>query len=243
MRSAKTSMKPILILQHAANDWPDYFETFLKSRELPYMVVNAGMDEPVPQLVSGFGGLAVMGGAMGANDEALFPFLKQEYQLIEQALKAALPVIGHCLGGQMLARALGGTVSHAKTKEVGWHAVEPQYSPTARNWLGAGSFMAMQWHYDEFTLPAGAEPLATSLYCPQQAFLYDGIHLGMQFHIEAQAQKIERWIADVRSDKSMPNESNIHSNERIRADTQQWASKSAAMADRIYTRWLNGLPA
>jgi GMP synthase-like glutamine amidotransferase len=236
-------MKPILILQHAADDWPDYFETFLIARRCPYLVINTGMHEPLPERLTGFGGLAVMGGAMGANDEALFPTMTQEYRLIDQALQTSIPVIGHCLGGQMLARALGATVSQAKNKEVGWQTVVPNHSPAANEWLGRHSFQAMQWHYDEFALPTGAQALAASLYCQQQAFVYGGIHLGMQFHIEAQAKKIERWVADVRSEKSAPNGSNIHSNERIRSDTQQWASQSAAMADRIYAKWLNGLSA
>lgn len=234
-------MKPVLILQNANNDWPDYFEEFLKGASFPYVVVNAGQGQCLPARLDDYSGFGLMGGAMGANDETLYPHLASAYVLLKQAIDEKIPVMGHCLGGQMLARALGATVSQAKLPEIGWHEIRPTNSELASHWLGLSPsrpFKSMQWHYDEFSLPSNATLLAASQYGAHQAFVSQEIFLGMQFHIEARAEKITAWLADERSSASIPNGLNCHDDGRIQADTQEWEPRAKWVADHIYGRWL-----
>lgn len=233
-------MKPILILQNASNDGPDYFEAYLQSTATAYHVVNIGQGQALPLSLHAYGGFALMGGAMGANDESLYPHLTQAYALLQQAIAERIPVIGHCLGGQMLAKALGASVTtRPNQKEVGWHEVTSLDSELALEWLGAAKFQTMQWHYDVFSLPQGASLLASSRLCPHQAFVAHDIFLGMQFHIEARGQKINIWVDEVRSDASEPDGIHCHDDARIRFDTEQFAAQARTVADHIYGRWLN----
>jgi GMP synthase-like glutamine amidotransferase len=234
-------MKPVLILQNANNDGPDYFEDYLVHQSVPYQIVNAAQGQALPQTMAMHSGFALMGGPMGANDEAEFAHLTQAYVLLDQALAQGIPVIGHCLGGQMLARALGGTVSKARTLEVGWHPVTPMKSARTEEWLGDNTFYTMQWHYDEFSLAPGAQLLASSPYAPHQAFVAEGKFLGMQFHIEARAAKIDTWLDEVRSPASLPNGLNCHDDVRIKSDSKALAAQAKHLADRIYARWLQCL--
>ena len=234
-------MKPVLILQNANNDGPDYFEDYLATHEIPFQIVNAAQGQSLPKGLVGYSGFGLMGGPMGANDEAEFPFLTQAYALLGEALAQGVPVIGHCLGGQMLAKALGATVGKARTLEVGWHPVTPVESPQAAEWLGENTFYTMQWHYDAFSLPPSAHLLASSPYAPHQAFVLGDKFLGMQFHIEARAEKIITWLEEVRSPASQANGLNCHDDTRIKADSKALAGQARAMADRIYARWLKGL--
>lgn len=234
-------MKPVLILQNANNDGPDYFEDYLHRQKIPCQVVNAAQGQLLPSSLENYSGFGLMGGPMGANDEAEFPHLTHAYALLDQALAQGVPVIGHCLGGQLLAKAMGGSVAKARNQEVGWHPVTPMASRRAEEWLGMAPFHAMQWHYDEFSLPVGAELLASSPFAPHQAFVVGDLFLGMQFHIEARAPKIDAWLDEVRSDASAPNGLNCHDDTRIKADSMALAGQAQVVADRIYGRWLRSL--
>jgi GMP synthase-like glutamine amidotransferase len=136
------------------------------------------------------GGLIVLGGEMGVHDSALYPFLADEVALLAGAHERGLPVLGLCLGAQLLAAALGAEVRARRCSEIGWlevsHLVEdPVLGPPGRR-------RQFQWHYDSFELPAGANRLASSSKCPNQAFRI-GRSYGLQFHPEASAEIVEGW--------------------------------------------------
>jgi GMP synthase-like glutamine amidotransferase len=136
----------------------------------------------------------VLGGEMSANDP--LPSLRQAEDLIRQAMAAGKPVIGHCLGGQLMARALGARVGDSPAPEVGWQALDIVDSDLARAWFGQRRRATVfQWHFEAFELPPGATLLAASAACPHQAFAI-GPHLGMQFHIEVDAEKVLHWSGE-----------------------------------------------
>lgn len=234
-------MKPVLILQHQHADGPSYLATWLARAGRPFELRNTEAGDDFPASIEAYGGLAILGGAMGANDE--LPSLRQAERLIVQSVDRGRPVIGHCLGGQLMARALGATVTASPRPEIGWQPLEIRDTPAARAWFGgAGPMHVYHWHHDAFALPRGAEWLAASQACPVQAFAL-GPHLAMQFHVEIDAEKAERWSHD-RDERYLAclHEPTVQAGEAMRADTARRLAAQQALADRLYARWAGAFP-
>jgi GMP synthase (glutamine-hydrolysing) len=148
-----------------------------------------GIDVRAPDL------LVVLGGPIGVYEQDLYPFLTDELRLIERRLAAGRPLLGVCLGAQLIAHALGARVYPGKTKEIG-------FAPVALTDAGGGSALAplnpdvavLHWHGDTFDLPAGAVRLASTGLTPNQAFAAGDAVLGLQFHAEVDWREIERWL-------------------------------------------------
>jgi GMP synthase (glutamine-hydrolysing) len=173
----------VLVLQHLLEDGPGYLGRWLDRQGIRWQVCCAEAGELYPPSVRGWRALAVLGGAWSANDER--PSLRQTEALICEADALGIPVLGHCLGGQLIARAFGGRVQRLPQPEVGWLPIQRHDTPAARAWLGdAPESVVYQWHQDGFVeLPPGAELLASSPACAHKAFALRQ-HLAMQFHIE-----------------------------------------------------------
>jgi GMP synthase-like glutamine amidotransferase len=154
-----------------------------------------------------------------------------------------MPVFGHCLGGQLMSRALGGQVTAAPHAEIGWSQVDVQDDPLARHWLGAASFPVFQWHSDTFSVPAAARLIATGAHCHRQAFAIGTAHIGVQFHCEINRHKIESWLSPPESDDidRFTGSPAVHWPEAIRAATDMHLAEGQRMAAHIYDRWLERL--
>ena len=159
-------MKPVVIFRHAPTEGPGYFATYLSRNGVPWEIVKIDEGEPVPHDVKAFSGLAFMGGPMSVNDA--LPWIAAVLDLIRSALEADIPVVGHCLGGQLMARALGGTVTRHPIKEIGWGEITPTRTSLAKRWLGDDltSFTGFHWHGESFSIPAGAERVLSALCVP-----------------------------------------------------------------------------
>lgn len=229
----------VLILQHMTDDGPSFLATWLQQQGIAFEVRNAQAGDLCPDTLGDHAALAVLGGAMSANDD--LPFLRGCERLIREAVASDRPVIGHCLGGQLIARALGATVQASPAPEIGWHAID--LTPAAAGWFGTGVNTAtvFQWHYESFALPPGAVLLAGNTACPHQAYAI-GPHLGMQFHIEVDAPKLHRWFSDFDPEEAalLGGVPTLHPVERMRADTERHLSASQALAARLYARWWSG---
>lgn len=230
-------MKPVLILQHLGSDGPAYLGTWLAQQCLAFDVFDTEAGHGYPADLNGYGALAILGGEMSANDA--LPSLRQAERLFLQALTSGVPTLGHCLGGQLMARALGAPVTAAAVPEIGWQAVQVADTAAASAWFGPpGEHRVFGWHSETFALPAGAELLAGSAACPHQAFAL-GPHLAMQFHVEADAEKIDRWAQDADAqddiDQRLPT---VQGPATMRAGIATHLAGQQALADRIYTRWL-----
>ncbi len=234
-------MAPILILQNNVADGPSYLATWLQRQGVAMDVRCSERGEAFPAGMAGFGALAILGGEMSVNDP--LPELRRAEDLIRQSMAAGLPVIGHCLGGQLMARALGATVGASPAPEIGWTEVAVDDTAVARDWLGDAPLATVfEWHYEAFDLPVGAQHLAGSAHCPNQAFAL-GRHLAMQFHVELDEPKLNVWL-DV-LDKSYAevaqrHPESIQSVAAMRAAQQQHLRAQQQMADRLYARWLAG---
>jgi GMP synthase-like glutamine amidotransferase len=231
-------MKPVLILQHLTQDGPAYLQTWLQRAGVPAVVVNSEAGEAFPDNVDGYAALAVLGGEMSANDD--LPSLRQAERLILDAMAADRPVLGHCLGGQLMARALGATVAEARAPEIGWHMLQVHPRPESRSWFGdVSEALVFQWHYDAFALPAGAQWLAQSDACAHQAFSI-GAHLAMQFHIELDAPKLRAWAKahDPRFGAAQQ-AATVQSAAQMLDDADHRLARQQELANRIYERWLS----
>jgi len=153
-------------------------------------------DEPLPE-IGEIDALAIMGGPMNVYQHRDFPWLVPEKRFIEQALRAQIPIIGICLGAQLIADVLGAKVVQNPQIEIGWHEVRLTDGGRAEA-ICAGlpeRFTAFSWHGDTFAIPAGAVHLASSEACVNQAFVYNSNVLALQFHLEYSVESIEKMLA------------------------------------------------
>ena len=162
-------MKPVGIVRHSVTEGPGYFAMFLHRHNIPWTLIKIDAGEAVPCDADAFSGLGFMGGPMSVND--VLPWIVPVLALIRQAVDADVPVIGHCLGGQLMSRALGGVVSANAVKEIGWGRIDVMPGEHSRRWLGAQvSFESFHWHGETFSIPPDAQLIASSRYCANQMF-------------------------------------------------------------------------
>lgn len=232
-------MKPIAIFRHSPTEGPGYFATFLDEHRIPWQLVRIDAGDVIPADPSLFSGLGFMGGPMSVNDP--LPWIPHVLDLMRSAISYDIPIIGHCLGGQLLSKALGGEVTANPIKEIGWHTIQIVDHPLAREWLGNRKELTVfQWHGDTFTIPEGATRLADSLYCENQAFNY-GQHLGLQCHIEMTRALLESWcISDIKEIVENLGPS-VQTVEEILTDLDAHVAELNHVARGIYLRWIQGL--
>lgn len=238
--------KEVLIFLHMDDAHPGYIADFLTQRKISYRLIRSYAGESVPQLDDSMAALVFMGGIMSANDGD--SWIKQEISLIEQALVKRLPVLGHCLGGQLISRALGQPVTATTVKEVGWHDCyrvqlqEEAHKLEADSWLAnlKDPFTMFHWHSETFAIPDDAVPLFASAHCENQAYCYAGNVLAMQCHVEMTMALASRWINDWQEDlkASSASEQNYAA---ISSDLNERISSLNKVAETLYSRWVSSL--
>ena len=233
-------MKPVAIFRAAPTEGPGYFSTYLESRSIPWQLVALDAGERVPRDPRAYAGLAVMGGPMSANDD--LPWIEPLLELLRNAVRQDVPVIGHCLGGQLMSRAFGGAVRPSPVREIGWGEVRVADNAVAREWLGAlQCFETFQWHGETFSIPPGATRVLEGEYCANQAFAL-GRHFGMQCHVEMTPELVRTWVgtgtAEMREHRSSPA---VQPVEEIERDLEPRLERLHEIAERIYERWTEGL--
>jgi GMP synthase-like glutamine amidotransferase len=239
-RSPRADPRPVLVLQHVGFDGPAALGAWLAARGVPADVRNTEAGAAYPQSLEGYRALAVLGGPMSANDD--LPSLRQAERLILQGLRDGIPVAGHCLGGQLMARALGARVAASPAPEIGWVDIEVDDHPAARAWMGVAPVQRVfHWHYEAFELPAGATRLARSAACPNQAFAI-GPHLAMQFHVELDAAKLDEWHAQPGDEyrAALGRHASVQPLAAMRAEMAASLPRQGELADRLWSRWLDG---
>ncbi len=233
-------MKPVAIFRHAPTEGAGYFATYLERHHIPWQVIAIDAGDAVPRDARAFSGLVFMGGPMSVNDD--LPWIAPVLKLIRDSVAANVPVLGHCLGGQLMSKALGGAVTRNPVKEIGWGEVAVVDAPAAREWFGhaAPSFTSFHWHGETFALPPGAERVLTNPYCENQAFAL-GSHLAMQCHIEMTPDMIAAWCESGAREISRSKSPAVQSVAAIKSAAAQELAKLHAVADGVYARWTAGL--
>ncbi|MDX1375764.1 MAG: type 1 glutamine amidotransferase [Burkholderiales bacterium] len=233
-------MKPVAIFRHVRSEGPGYFATVLERRSIPHCMIAVDAAEPVPRAAREFSGLVFMGGPMSVNDD--LPWLAPSFALARDAVRHDVPLLGHCLGAQLIAKALGAEVRRNAVKEIGWGAVAVSDNALAREWFDARSgFIAFHWHGETFGLPRGATRVLENAHCANQAFVL-GKHLGLQCHLEMTAELVRLWArvggAEIDAAAASPA---VQSADAMQLDLEARCAALHAVADRIYARWLEGL--
>jgi GMP synthase-like glutamine amidotransferase len=236
------AVKPVAVFRFSDTEGPGHFATFLDAHRVPWTLVKLDAGDPVPGSSEGFAGLAFMGGPMSANDD--LPWTEPMLELMRDANARGVPMIGHCLGGQMMSRALGGEVKKNPVKEIGWNPVKVEDSATARRWFGddLAEFTTFQWHGETFSLPPGAERILTGPHCANQAYVLDDRHLGLQCHVEMTPDMIASWIesgrGEIESNRASPA---VQPVEAITGEMPERLPRLNAAAERLYRRWIENV--
>ena len=231
-------MRPVAIFRFSPTEGPGHFGEWLERQGVPRRIIALDQGEAVPADARAFAGIGMMGGPMSANDDLAWnaPLLA----LLRQAVADDIPVIGHCLGGQLFAKSLGACVWATTTPEIGWGEVTA-IDGAATAWFGGRDrFTTFQWHYDIFELPPGATRVLTNAFNPQQGYAL-GKHLGFQCHIEMTREMVETWTGSGGGELPAQSKGATQSRTDIFRDLDARLAALSEVADDVYARWATGL--
>ncbi len=172
-----TAQKAIIIFRFIAHEGAGYLGDFLNAKNIAWQLHEIDEGKPLPSSILAYSGMVLMGGPMSANDN--LPWIAPILDLICEAKAADIPLLGHCLGGQLISKALGGAITKNGIKEIGWGEVSVSQHKIALNWFGNIEFFnSFHWHGETFSLPQGSTHLLASPYCQNQAWAL-GKHLAL----------------------------------------------------------------
>jgi GMP synthase (glutamine-hydrolysing) len=234
-------MPRILVFQHVAAEPLGTLDPLIRRRGHRIRFVNFERDPGAQPDVDRYQGLVVLGGPMNVEDQAQRPHLRTELRAIERMLAQDKPVLGICLGAQLLAHALGAPVKRRHEPEIGWYRlqataagrVDPVLSP-----LGDEA-QVFQWHSRHFEIPDTAVHLARGENCEQQAFRCGDKAYGFQFHLEMDPPLIERWLANPSYRAELAAMAGARDEATIRADTGRYIQAMQSRADAVFNNFLD----
>ncbi len=232
--------KTVVIFRFAKTEGPGYLATFLDEQAIPWQLIKVDEGDAIPASVMSFSGVVLMGGPMSVNDD--LPWIEPLLNLIRQAVDADIPLLGHCLGGQLISKALGAAVTQNAVKEIGWGEVVVNKSDIAQQWFGdLESFNGFHWHGETFSLPKEATHLLSSQYCKNQGYAI-GKHLALQCHIEMTAEMVRSWC-DVGASELIEASSSpaVQPAETIQETLPLHCFFLNKVATQVYRQWIKGL--
>ncbi len=231
----------ILVFQHVPYEPLGTLDPLLKDAGFRIRYVNFERDPDSCPSLDGYAALIILGGPMNSDQIETHPNLITEIEIIREAVNRNLSVLGICLGAQLLATALGGSVSRNETREIGWHDVE--LTPAGANdpilSTFAGIQRVFQWHEDGINLPPNAVHLAASNASSVQAFRHGEHAYGFQFHIEVNESLIERWLTVPANQKVLQEEAGSVDPDAIRAQSSKMVCDLEALSRETFSRWID----
>ncbi|HXQ50787.1 MAG TPA: glutamine amidotransferase [Stellaceae bacterium] len=231
-------MKRAVALRHVAFEDLDALGPLLEGRGYGIEYREAALDDLGAGELAACDLLVVLGGPIGAYEERDYPFLAAEIALIERRLAAGRPVLGICLGAQLMARALGARVYPSGVKEIGWAPLELSAAGRASTLAALEGSAVLHWHGDTFDLPQGAGHLASTPRTPNQAFAWRRHGLALQFHIETTSRGLERWYVGHALEIAQAGGVSVAA---LRADAARFAPALVAAGGRAIGGWLDGI--
>lgn len=234
-------MSRLLVFQHVAAEPLGTLDRLIRRRGHRIKFVNFERHPDAEPCIDRYRGLIVLGGPMNVEDHAHRKHLLTEMRTIEAALKQEKPVLGICLGAQLLAHVLGAPIRRQREAEIGWYDVVTTQAGQADPVLAPLGSQAplFQWHKYTFEIPAGAQHLARSPVCPNQAFRYGSNAYGFQFHLEANQALIERWLSTPAYQDELQAAGLAQDPETIRARTAHEVAVMEQCAERVFGEFLD----
>ena len=232
-------LKHVLIFRFSSTEGPGYLETYLNERKVRWQLLQVDAGESIPELSADIAAIALMGGPMSVNDK--LSWIEPLLNLLKQAVASDVPVIGHCLGGQLLAKSLGAEITDNTCPEIGWGEVNLGPSAVAEEWFGGvQKFEVFHWHYQTFSIPAGLASVMSSRFCHHQAFVVNERHIGFQCHIEMTSNMVRQWCEDAeKSLASMTAMNSVQTSNQILQNLDFKIDQLNAIATKVYERWLS----
>lgn len=231
-------MTDILILTHADFCPPGHLASLLDAEQRAFTVLRVDQGELQGYDLDRPKAVAVMGGPMSVNDP--LPWIEAEIEALRHFIGRDIPIIGHCLGGQLLARALGAAVHRMPYTEIGWQLLEKRALAVGNPWVAhlPMQFPVYQWHSDTFDLPSGAQWLFDSPWCPNQGFAWGDKVLALQGHPEMTEELVQLWLTDWAHllDETQPSQ---QAKGRMLADLPAKVEALHGVAEGFYRRWLD----
>lgn len=230
-------MRPVAILQHEASQGPGFLLDFLQQLDIPHELFHPAEGQALPQRASDYSGLAVLGSNRSVNDA--LPWIGEELSFVQNALSRDVPVLGHCFGGQMLARAMGAQVHRNGWPNIGWSRLA--VTPAARAMFGGATHVELfNWHYDIFEIPKGATRTLFGTHCLNKGFAM-GKHLGFQSHLEVTAESVRAWCSESRQELSHVNGPAIQTEAQMLQDLEARTARLHTVARGVYRQWTHSL--
>lgn len=233
-------MRRLLVCQHVAHEILGTLDPLLRDSGFRIRYTNFGREPNAKPDINKYDGLIVLGGPMNCDQTDRYPHLGTEVQVIRDAVQQDKPVLGICLGAQLLARALGARVVKNPVKEIGWYELNPTPDGSADSLFDnfAASQQIFQWHGDAFEIPHGAVRLASSPDCANQAFRFSDKVYGLQFHLEVDEPMINRWLhtpANARELTDLGGEARIA---EIKRDTAAHIDRSLELGNQVFSEFI-----
>jgi len=235
-----SSIKPVIVFKNVSHEGPGYLGDFLTQQNIPWIIVNTNEVDSLPSSILGYSGVVIMGGPMSANDN--LPWISVLLDLILEAKSADIPLLGHCLGGQLISKAFGGLVVANSVREIGWGEVAVVQNENGRHWFGdIECFNSFHWHGETFSLPDGAMHLLSSENCQNQAYSL-GKHLAFQCHIEVNVEMVRSWcefgVDELAAYAGSPS---VQQAEDMQLNLPLHCFFLNKVAKQVYGQWIKGL--
>jgi GMP synthase (glutamine-hydrolysing) len=228
-------MRTCLVLRHVAFEDLGTLATILARRGFEARYLDVGVDTFEPAQLEDVDLLVVLGGPIGVYEEEAYPFLARELGAISRRLAALRPTLGICLGAQLMAKALGAKVAPGPAKEIGWGPVELTAAGHKSPLRHLEGRHVLHWHGDNLDLPPECDNLAFTTHCPVQAFRKGRNLLGIQFHVEAEPQRIEAWLIGHTAELG---QAGIQPG-AIRQDTARHGAALREISESVFGEWLD----
>ena len=215
-------MRPIAVFRFSPTEGPAHFAEWLDRQSLPWELVAIDAGAPVPSDARRYAGIGMMGGPMSVTDA--LAWIGPLSGLLRDAVAHDVPVIGHCLGGQLLAQALGARVRRTAVPEIGWIDVESTDVDAGQAWFGGRSRFTLTNHFNA-----------------NQGYVIDDRHIGFQCHIEMTRELVETWCASGADEVAGPATPARQTRDEIVRDLDARLAALQVVADGVYARWAQGL--
>lgn len=240
-KAIKMPRPKILVFQHVPYEPLGTLDPLLKESGFRIRYVNFGRNPDHRPTLDRYAALIVLGGPMNSDQIDTYPNLRTEVEVIREAVDRDMSVLGICLGAQLLAKSLGGTVQRNPDREIGWHEValtdEGRRDPVLSTFAPRQTIF--QWHEDGIGLPANCVHLASSSASPVQAFRHGDHVYGLQFHLEADASLIERWLTVSDNQPMLREEAGRVDPASIRRQTATSIDALQALSRKTFSRWID----